>query len=255
MGRLLQGLYRQVVQVSGVLCQSAKIPQFFQRGKPNAGQLAGLGPNGLSIERPRREGALTRHAMRVIAGAAHGRRLKAPRGLVTRPTTARARGSIFSRLQTRIDFDGIRVLDIFAGSGSLGIEALSRGAGQATFIDSSREAARVIADNLERLGIARRGRVILSDVRRALGELARAGELFDLIFVDAPYKDDLSAEVLASIARDGLAAPGGWIVIRQFKRAPGPPLAPDGFERTTVATIGDHRIAFYRRPSAAPSQS
>ncbi len=194
-------------------------------------------------------------AMRVIAGAAHGRRLKAPRGLVTRPATARARESIFSRLQVRLDFEGIRVLDIFAGSGSLGIEALSRGAARATFIDSSREAARTITDNLERLGLVEHGRVMLSDVRRAFAELARAGETFDLIFIDAPYKEDISAAVLASIARDELAAPGAWIVIRQFKRAAGPPPAPDGFERTAVATIGDHRIAFYRRPSAAPSQA
>jgi 16S rRNA (guanine966-N2)-methyltransferase len=193
--------------------------------------------------------------MRVIAGAAHGRRLKAPRGFVTRPATARARSSIFSRLQVRIDFDGICVLDIFAGSGSLGIEALSRGAAHATFVDSSREAARAIASNLERFEITSRGRVMLSDVHRALAELADEGEPFDLIFVDAPYKDDTSAAVLGAIARDALAAPDGWIVVRQYKRAPGPPAAPYGLEQANVATIGDHRIAFYRRPAAAPSGS
>src|SRR5579863_6139510 len=82
--------------------------------------------------------------MRIIAGQAHGRRLKAPRGLHIRPTSARARESIFSRLAVRMDLGGVRVLDIFAGSGSLGIESLSRGAAHVTFVDSSRDAAAAI---------------------------------------------------------------------------------------------------------------
>src|SRR5258708_9884652 len=96
--------------------------------------------------------------MRIIAGEAHGRRLKAPRGLHTRPTSARARESIFSRLAVRMDFAGARVLDIFAGSGSLGIEAISRGAAHATFVDSSRHSAAVIRGNLTHLDIVERAR-------------------------------------------------------------------------------------------------
>src|SRR5438309_3299510 len=122
--------------------------------------------------------------MRVIAGQAHGRRLKAPRGLRTRPATARARASIFSRLEVRLDFEGLRVIDIFAGSGSLGIEALSRGAESAVFVDSSRSAAGVIRQNLRSLGLADRGSVVASDLRRALPELAARGEEFGLAFVD-----------------------------------------------------------------------
>src|SRR5215472_12825863 len=102
--------------------------------------------------------------MRVIAGNAHGRRLKAPRGLTTRPTSARARESIFSRLTVRLDFDGVRVLDIFAGSGSLGIESLSRGAASVTFVDSSREAASVMRSNLATLGLKDRARILVTDV-------------------------------------------------------------------------------------------
>jgi len=193
--------------------------------------------------------------MRIIAGEAHGRRLKAPRGLHTRPTSARARESIFSRLAVRMDLSGVRVLDIFAGSGSLGIESLSRGASFVNFIDSSRDAASAIRDNLAQLGLADRARVIVSDVRRALGELGNSHEAFDLVFVDAPFKDDMSAEVLTLLGGLDLVAPGGWIVVEQSKRAPDAPPAPSGHERVLVATIGDHRIAFYRRPSAAPDDN
>src|SRR5271167_3324211 len=97
--------------------------------------------------------------MKVIAGQAHGQRLKAPRGMTTRPTSARVRESIFSRLAARLDLGGLAVLDLFAGSGALGIEALSRGASSAVFVDSSRAAAAAIRINLEGLGFASRGRL------------------------------------------------------------------------------------------------
>lgn len=190
--------------------------------------------------------------MRIIAGHAHGRRLKAPRGLHTRPTSARARESIFSRLAVRIDFGGVRVLDIFAGSGSLGIESFSRGAAHVTFVDSSRDAVAAIRANLAQLDLSDRARIVVSDVRRALGELGRSHESFDLVFVDAPFKNDMSAEVLALLAEHQLVAPGGWVVVEQSKRAPSAPPAPKAHERAFVATLGDHRIAFYRRPDSAP---
>jgi len=194
--------------------------------------------------------------MRVIAGHAHGRRLKAPRGLTTRPTSARARESIFSRLQVRLDFEGARVLDIFAGSGSLGCEALSRGAAHATFVDSSRAAVRAIEKNLHAMKMAGRGRILALDVFPALDSLATQAAEYDLVFVDAPYRNDLSHEVLQRLSHLRLAAAQGWIVVGQSKRAPAAPAAPPGLTRHSVVTIGDHRIAFYRRPpEAAPSGS
>ena len=96
-----------------------------------------------------------------------------------------------------MDLSGVRVLDIFAGSGSLGIESLSRGAAQVTFVDSSRDAAAAIRANLAQLELSDSARIVVADVRRALGELGRSHEAFDLVFVDAPFKDDMSAEVLA----------------------------------------------------------
>jgi 16S rRNA (guanine966-N2)-methyltransferase len=191
--------------------------------------------------------------MRIIAGQAHGRRLKAPRGLHTRPTSARARESIFSRLAIRMEIEGARVLDIFAGSGSLGIESLSRGAAHVMFVDSSREAAIAIRANLAQLGFEDRARMLVADVRRALSDLAAARASFDLVFVDAPFKDDTSNQVLAQLGALGLVAENGWTVVEQSKRAPEAPAAPEGFERVQVARLGDHRIAFYRRLEVAPT--
>ena len=182
--------------------------------------------------------------MRVIAGEAHGRRMRAPRGLQTRPATARVRASIFSRLAARIDFEEVRVLDLFAGSGSLGLEALSRGAGWAVFVDSSRAAISAIRDNLNALGLATRAEVIVADVERALAALAARGERFDLVFVDAPYRKDVSAPVLAALESRTLLGAGACVVVRQARRAP--EINPTGLEEINRATLGDHRIALYR---------
>jgi 16S rRNA (guanine966-N2)-methyltransferase len=188
--------------------------------------------------------------MRVIAGNAHGRRISAPRGLETRPATARVRSSIFSRLDARFDLTGTRVLDLFAGSGSLGLEALSRGAAHVTFVDSSRAAATTIAKNLSVFGFADAARMLTADVMRTLVDLGAAHEGFDLIFVDAPYANDLSAAVLAALVAMELVFAQGWIVVRQAGRAPA--LTPAGLERVNEATLGDHRIALYRRFEQLP---
>jgi 16S rRNA (guanine966-N2)-methyltransferase len=188
--------------------------------------------------------------MRVIAGNAHGRRISAPRGLETRPATARVRSSVFSRLDARFDLTGARVLDLFAGSGSLGLEALSRGAAHVTFVDSSRAAAATIMKNLKVFGLIDAARVLTADVMRTLTDLGAARARFDLVFVDAPYANDLSAAVLAAVVEMELVIPRGWIVVRQAGRAPA--IAPAGLERVNEATLGDHRIALYRRFDKAP---
>jgi 16S rRNA (guanine966-N2)-methyltransferase len=186
--------------------------------------------------------------MRVIAGEAHGRRLRAPRGLVTRPATARIRASIFSRLAARMDLTGARVLDLFAGSGSLGLEALSRGASRAVFVDSSREAASAIRDNLRVLGLEERAEMIVGAVERAISMLAARGEHFDLVFVDAPYRNDSSAAVVGALAAHGVLGADAYVVVRQAGRAP--EISPAGLEAINCATLGDHRIALYRAPAA-----
>lgn len=190
--------------------------------------------------------------MRVIAGNAHGRRIIAPRGLETRPATARVRSSIFSRLDARFDMTGARVLDLYAGSGSLGLEALSRGAAHVTFVDASRVAVATIAKNLQVFGLTGASRILTADVLCAIADLSGARESFDLVFVDAPYADDLSAEVLAALVEKEVVVPQGWIVVRQAGRAAA--LAPTGLERVNEATLGDHRIALYRRFEEQPNQ-
>ncbi|HTY53674.1 MAG TPA: 16S rRNA (guanine(966)-N(2))-methyltransferase RsmD [Candidatus Binataceae bacterium] len=183
--------------------------------------------------------------MKVIAGEAHGQRLKAPRGMTTRPTSARVRESIFSRLAARLDFSGLAVLDLFAGSGALGIEALSRGAKNAVFVDSARAAAEAIRANLEALGLTSRSRLLCLDARRALADLAKEGACFDLVIADAPYQQGLSAQILAQLCDSALLAPGGWVVLELSRREAAP--AEPGLESISVATLGDHRIALYRR--------
>jgi len=191
--------------------------------------------------------------LRVIAGASRGRRLVAPRGWDTRPATARVRASIFSRIASRFEIAQSRVLDLFAGSGSLGLEALSRGAAEAVFVDSSRAATAAITRNLRQFGLEAHARVMPLDIRRALAELAKAGERFDLVFVDPPFAQDSSGEVLAKLARLDLLNAHGIVIVRQFHRAPDLEVAE--LERVNLATLGDHRIALYRRAGAAAAET
>jgi 16S rRNA (guanine966-N2)-methyltransferase len=123
--------------------------------------------------------------MRVVAGSHRGRRLRAPAGAATRPTADRVREALFSILGS---VEGLAVLDLFAGSGALGIEALSRGAGRATFADSSAAAIKALRANLEQLGIEAEAEVVRSDWRPFLRKAAARGDRWDLAFCDPPYR-------------------------------------------------------------------
>lgn len=157
--------------------------------------------------------------MRVVAGHARGRRLVAPEGVDTRPTLDRVREAMFNSLVSLDAIDDARVLDLYAGSGALGIEALSRGAASCVFVDHSREARRAISANLEATGFLDRATVVAQD---ALGWLRDAGsaslvDSFDLVLIDPPYaaEDELWSEVLAHVGR--LAADG--VVVAESARA------------------------------------
>src|SRR5690349_8850661 len=142
---------------------------------------------------------------RIIAGAWGGRRLATPKGAGTRPTSDRVREGLFSSLESELGgFDGLRVLDLYAGSGALGLEALSRGAEHADFVEKDRSAAATISKNLRELGVPRsRARVHVGPVARFLSE---APEPFDLVFLDPPYDvptPDLTT-VVAALPQGGL---------------------------------------------------
>lgn len=160
--------------------------------------------------------------MRVIGGTARGRKLAAFAGRAIRPTPDRVKEALFSILYSRKGMlTGGKVLDLFAGSGALGIEALSRGASHAWFVDSSRDAVSTIRDNLERCGFADRATVILRDVREALPTFAETGP-FDVILADPPYSLDHAAELLEGLDRQGLLGEDGLICIETAAADPAP---------------------------------
>lgn len=143
--------------------------------------------------------------MRVITGSARGRRLETLSGNATRPTTEKVKESIFSAIQ--FDIEGRRVLDLFAGSGQLGIEALSRGASGCVFVDRNTEAVQIIRRNLQHTGFSAVSQVLGTD---ALTYLTRPGDRFDLVFLDPPYGAELLVPALEKVAR--LVNDGGIIV-------------------------------------------
>lgn len=154
--------------------------------------------------------------MRVIGGLASGLRLKAPKGNKTRPTTDRVRENIFNVCAPRIP--GARVLDLFAGTGAMGIEALSRGAEVAVFVDSEAEPVSCITYNLEVTSLSDRGRPIRSLVKSALVRLATEGWQFDLVFLDPPYGRGLIPKTLIELADLGLLAPQGLVAAEHGRR-------------------------------------
>lgn len=149
--------------------------------------------------------------MRVIAGSRRGTRLQSLRGLRTRPTADRIKESLFNMLAE--DVPGARVLDLFAGTGGLGIEALSRGAFNACFVEQSPKAAAVLRANIARTHFEDAAIIIVADVFRALPKLARKGDVFDLVFIDPPYADTVGTRCVQSVAALNLLSSDGVVVV------------------------------------------
>jgi 16S rRNA (guanine966-N2)-methyltransferase len=157
--------------------------------------------------------------MRVIAGSLRGRRLSAPRGAErTRPTSDRVREALFAMLG---DIEGTEVLDLFAGTGALGIEALSRGASSALFVERDRAALRALRANLEQLELrAPRARVHAGEALAALRAARKRGETYDLVFLDPPYGQARALEGPLSASLPAILQPAARIVVESDRRSP-----------------------------------
>ncbi len=188
--------------------------------------------------------------MRIISGFAGGRRLRAPSGNKTRPTSDRVREALFSILGTPPE--GCQVLDLFAGSGGLGLEALSRGADRAVFVDRDRDAGHILRHNIAEVGVVAASDVHQGDALRHLEKLERASKTFHWIFIDPPYATNLAEQALEAIGNSGLlhdAEHNGVLVVEHDKRS-GPGDVYGCLLRTETRRYGDTSVSFYERKSA-----
>ncbi len=172
--------------------------------------------------------------MRIVAGQARGLKLAVPRGDHVRPTADRVREALFSAIGG--DIVGARVLDLFAGTGALGLESLSRGASAAVFVERAAAVLPVLRQNISAVGAAGSTRVLRMDARRALSSLAREGAVFDLVFLDPPYRTDLLHRVLKPLATLGLLAPGASVIAEHPRGEP--PHPPEGLRIVTTRSYG-----------------
>ena len=173
--------------------------------------------------------------MRIITGSAKGKKLRTLEGDATRPTSERIKGAIFSAIQ--FDLEGRRVLDLFAGSGQMGLEALSRGAAAVTFIDSSREAMEIVKANATSTGFFSSSHFLVSDWRNYLRK-AGGRERFDLVFIDPPYAMDCHIEACAVLVREELIIPGAIVVIESGSPIDTADKRLDGYEVIKASSYG-----------------
>lgn len=179
--------------------------------------------------------------MRVITGSARGRRLNELKGYDTRPTTDKVKEGIFSAIQFEVE--GARVLDLFAGTGQLGIEALSRGAQRAVFVDRRTDAVKLIRENLALTRLEDGAQVVCVDSMAYLNALR---EKFDLIFLDPPYADDLLERAVAHIARFDILAPDGIMIAESPAEKELPKLSAP-YRVAREYRYGRIKVTLYRR--------
>jgi 16S rRNA (guanine966-N2)-methyltransferase len=178
--------------------------------------------------------------VRIVAGSRKGHRIDAPKGVVTRPTGDRVREAVFSIVGS---VAGARVLDLFAGSGALGLEALSRGAAHADFVERDAGACRVLARNVEKLGLREGAEIVRRDAERALRDAARSGRRYDLVLVDAPYEDWGALEPRLGEPLAAVVADGGLVVVETAAGVePALPL-----DLVTTRRYGSARITVFTR--------
>jgi 16S rRNA (guanine(966)-N(2))-methyltransferase RsmD len=185
--------------------------------------------------------------MRIVAGETKGARLLVPSGTEVRPTSDRVREAVFSSLGTSVR--GARVLDLFGGSGALGLEAMSRGASGAVFVERSGVIRKVLEANIATLGYQKSSRVIPGDALRALRRLGGEKERFDIAFVDPPYASDLAQRAVEELAAGDLMTPLAIIVVEHA----GSMIihCPKSLQVSTTKRYGDTAITYLRQTESA----
>jgi len=183
--------------------------------------------------------------MRIVAGKHRGRRIAAPPGDTVRPTSERARQALFNilahgRFAPAPVFEDARVLDVFAGTGAFGLEALSRGARFATFIEQDRDAREALAANIKALGETSRTRILAVDATAP----PRADGPYDLVFLDPPYRSGLAAPALEALTRTGWLGPDALVIVELAARSDFEP--PTGFVSLEERRYGAGRLVFLR---------
>lgn len=181
---------------------------------------------------------------RIISGTAGGRRIQTPVGSGTRPTSDRVREALFSRLEHRDLLAGTNVLDLYAGSGALGLEAASRGAAIVLLVESHKAAAKVIRSNIEALGL-RGARLVTDTVERTLAAGPPGGIRMDLVLLDPPYDvgEEALAGVLAALVDHGWLATDAFVVVERSSRSPQPSW-PEGLELSGEKRYGETTMWF-----------
>ncbi len=193
--------------------------------------------------------------MRITGGMYRSRALRAPRGLATRPTSDRVREALFGILTSAGLVEGASVLDLYAGTGALALEALSRGAARAVLVESSRDALTALRANAQALGALDRVKVVAGDVHR-LGPRISAEGPFDLVFADPPWslvEEGAPPLALGELARTGGLSPGAWLVLEHASRTPAPDAEPLAREETRK--YGDTALTFYKTGILAAPRS
>jgi 16S rRNA (guanine(966)-N(2))-methyltransferase RsmD len=184
--------------------------------------------------------------MKIGSGIFRGRTIESPKGKSTRPTSGRLKKALFDILAPRLP--GARVLDLFAGGGALGLEALSRGASRVTFVERGRSAVQVIESNLDKLGAADQAEILQYEARSALKLLGERTERFQLILLDPPYRVDIHDSVLGQIDRLSLLDIQGMVIVEHHhKRA----LADDygSLKKVRQVRAGESCLTFFRQGS------
>ncbi|MBT7641377.1 MAG: 16S rRNA (guanine(966)-N(2))-methyltransferase RsmD [Rhodobiaceae bacterium] len=178
--------------------------------------------------------------MRVVGGNWRGKPLRAPKGNDTRPTTDRTREALFSMLSSRLDFDDLRVLDLFAGTGALGLEALSRGAQFCLFVETQAPARAAIRDNVETCNATGHSKIFRRDATQ-LGPCTGGGA-YDLVFADPPYSQGLGEQALDALLHGSWLAQDALIVVEEDRRAEF--RAPAGFDELERRIKSDTELIF-----------